>query len=117
MYLWTDAVAVGKLFSVAIKPRLQTGSERMSLQCPICKGIAQTGRHAVFGDHHWIDCPECGGEYEIGGLYAAILGFREQPMPELSAAIRQAFQTGQRLPMITERSVPEILSRFSGAFV
>jgi hypothetical protein len=84
----------------------------MPVPCPVCKGNASVdSSKRIDGDHVWIACPQCGGSFEIGGLFYKVRESEGNPIPHLSAILRHAFEQNQPLPMLTESSVTEIFSR------
>jgi hypothetical protein len=82
----------------------------MNVICPVCHGNAREDHSKVRGDHKYIDCPQCGGEFEIGGLYCYLRWQQgSEPLPKLSAALRRAFEQNVTLPMLVEQSAEELL--------
>ena len=82
----------------------------MPVVCPVCTKDAEINRSLCSGDHHWIECPQC-GTYEIGGLDFETLNPSKEPMAELSSALRWASDGGEKLPMLTKWTIQEILDR------
>jgi hypothetical protein len=72
----------------------------MTYRCPICKRDAKKSHHPKGGDAWMIDCPRCGGAFEIGGSPCDTLEKQNEHRYLLSGVLRHKFERNEPVPLI-----------------